>query len=240
MCIYLKLSAASAQAKGGARCHGVFQARISGRCETDRSSGLRPGVSKAMAFRMKYRTTTDAGQIKRRLPLLTLSVHPENRGGVNPQGDDAKQLATRLAKAGFSQEEADHQGVCVQEPPADAVAACSHGQPEVAVGYAQYNQQHCQGSDVLSACFGPDASANHGLLSHNHLLLVLLSWLNGAEWDLDEEERQVLATGTDGRLDLEAAVAVKNLQELRKTCRGACWWKSCAGKPLWKSLGLVP
>ena len=110
---------------------------------------LDQGVSKAMAFRMKYRTTTDAGQIKRRLPLLTLSVHPENRGGVYPQGDDVKQLAIRLAKAGFSQEEADHQGVCVQEPPADAVAACSHGQPAVAVGYTQYNQQHCQGPDVF-------------------------------------------------------------------------------------------
>ena len=89
----------------------------------------------------------------------------------------------------------------------------------VAVRYTQYNQQHCQGSDVLSACFGKDASASHGLLSHNHLLLVLLSWLNGAEWKLTEEERQVLATGTDGRLDVEAAVAVKNLQELHKTCR---------------------
>ena len=92
-----------------------------------------------MALRVKYRTTTEAGQIKRRLPLLTLSVHPENRGGVYPQGDDVKQLAIRLAKAGFSQEEADHQGVCVQKPAAAAVA----------VGYTQYNQQHCQGSDVF-------------------------------------------------------------------------------------------
>ena len=48
---------------------------------------------------------------------------------------------------------------------------------------------------------------------------MLLSWLNGAEWKLTEEERQVLATGTDGRLDVEAAVKVKNLQELHKTCR---------------------
>ena len=48
---------------------------------------------------------------------------------------------------------------------------------------------------------------------------MLLSWLNGAEWKLTEEERQVLATGTDGRLDVEAAVAVKNLQELHNTCR---------------------
>ena len=98
-------------------------------------------MSKAMALRKQYRNTIDAGQLKRRLPLLTLSVHPENRGGVYPQGDDVKQLAIRLAKAGFSQEEADHQGVCVQEPPAT----------EVAVRYTQYNQQHCQGSDVLSA-----------------------------------------------------------------------------------------
>ena len=97
----------------------------------------------------------------------------------------------------------------MQKPPAAAVA----------VGYTQYNQQHCQGSDVLSACFGPDASVSYGLLSHNHLLLVLLSWLNGAEWKLTEEERQVLATGTDGRLDVEAAVAVKDLQELHKPCR---------------------
>ena len=75
--------------------------------------------------------------------LLPLCVHPDHRGGVYPQGDDVKQLAIRLAKAGFSQEEADHQGVCVQEP-LDA---------SVAVSYAQYTQQHCQGSDVLSVCF---------------------------------------------------------------------------------------
>ena len=123
-----------------------------------------------MALRVKYRTTTDAGQIKRRLFLLTLSVHPENRGGVYPQGDDVKQLAIRVAKAGFSQEEADHQGACVQEPPAAAVAAGSDGKPAVAVGYAQYNQQQCQGSDVLSKWFGPDALASHGMLSHSHLL----------------------------------------------------------------------
>ena len=71
-----------------------------------------------MALRMEHRITTAAGQIKRRLPLLTLSVHPENRGGVYPQGDDVKQLAIRLAKAGFSQEEADHQGsVCKSHLP---------------------------------------------------------------------------------------------------------------------------
>ena len=98
--------------EGGGRacCHVVFQVR---------SSGLRPGgVSKAMASRIKYRTKIDAGQIKRRSPSPMLSVHPENRGGVYPQGDDVKQLAIRLAKGGFSQEEVDHQGsVCKSHLP---------------------------------------------------------------------------------------------------------------------------
>ena len=69
---------------------------------------------------------------------------------------------------------------------------------------------------------------------------MLLSWLNGAEWKLTEEERQVLATGTDGRLDVEAAVAVKNLQELHKTCREGLLVEVLHWKSLWKSLGLVP
>ena len=92
-----------------------------------------------MALRMEHRITTAAGQIKRRLPLLTLSVHPENRGGVYPQGDDVKQLAIRLAKAGFSQEEADHQGsVCK-----------SHLPPQLRQGTQLRNSTHSTTYDVV-------------------------------------------------------------------------------------------
>ena len=173
------------------------------------------GMMRAMALRVKYRVETEPGRAKRRMAIIRLCCHPENRGGMYPQGDVVKQLAIRIAKQGFNQEEADHQGVCVQEPPAAEVAT-----PAVAETFIQYNQSKCRGSEVLAACFGFDASAaSLGMLSHNHLLLVLLCWLNGAEWKLTEEERQILAVGVDGRLDLQAAVAVDNLKELHKTCQ---------------------
>ena len=38
-------------------------------------------VRQAMAWRVKYRVVTESGQIKRRLPLQLLGVHPKNRGG---------------------------------------------------------------------------------------------------------------------------------------------------------------
>ena len=169
------------------------------------------GTMKAMAMRVKYRLKTEQGRFKRRMAIIRLCSHPENRGGQYPQGEVVKQLGIRLAKEGFNQEEADHQGVCVQEPPADATAVA-------ATSYLEYNKSRCQGSDVLSSCFGFDAVASFGMLSHNHLLLLLLCWQNGAQWTLTEEEKQILAVGVDGRLDLQAAVAVPNLMQLCDSC----------------------
>ena len=76
-------------------------------------------VRKAMALRVKYRVPTGCGDAKRRLAIKILGVHPNNRGGVYPQGDVAKGLAVKLAEKGFVQEVADHMGVCVQQPPPD-------------------------------------------------------------------------------------------------------------------------
>ena len=132
------------------------------------------------------------------MALIRLCSHPENRGGQYAQGEVVKQLGIRLAKEGFNQEEADHQGVCVQEPPAGEVAAAD-ATAVAATSYLEYNKSRCQGSDVLSSCFGFDAVASFGMLSHNHLLLLLLCWLNGAQWTLTEEERKILAIGVDGR-----------------------------------------
>ena len=69
-------------------------------------------VRKAMAWRVKYRVVTESGHQRRKLPLQLLGVHPENRGGVYPQGDVVKTLGIRLAGLGYKQEEADHQGGC--------------------------------------------------------------------------------------------------------------------------------
>ena len=123
-------------------------------------------VRQAMAWRVKYRVVTEAGQIKRRLPLQLLGVHPQNRGGVYPQGDVVKTLGIRLAGLGYNQEEADHQGAAVQEPPDSSLAE----------SYGQYNRRKCLGQPLLESCFGVESNVAFGMLSHNHLLLLLLCW----------------------------------------------------------------
>ena len=168
-------------------------------------------VKRAIAFRVKYRLSSNTGHMKRRLALNLLGVHPQNRGGVYPQGDVVKNLGIMFARTGFSQEEADHQGVCVQEPPQDGSA--------VAESYAEYNRSNCRGQQALEKCFGSDSIVSYGMLSHNHLLLVLLCWANNAEWELDDSERDLLKVQADGQLNLDSAVAVENLTELVSSCR---------------------
>ena len=169
-------------------------------------------VVKAMALRVKYRLKTDLGALKRRLPLTVLGVHPENRGSVYPGADVVRGLGIQLARKGFSQEEADHQGVCVQEPPANTPAVA--GQE----CYADYNLRCCKGQPFLDKCFGNQSHVAYGMLSHNHLLLVLLCWKHGANWDLDDELRKIFPVDPLGRLDLSAAVAVETLMQLHQTC----------------------
>ena len=168
-------------------------------------------VIKAMALRVKYRLTTDLGARKRRLPLTVLGVHPENRDSVYPAADVVRGLGIELARKGFSQEEADHQGVCVQEPPLNTSA--------VAETYGAYNLRSCKGQPFLEKCFGDQSHVAYGMLSHNHLLLVLLCWKHAAIWDLDDESRKLLPVDALGRLDLHAAVAVENLIQLHTTCK---------------------
>ena len=42
-----------------------------------------------------------------------------NRGGVYPQSDTVQNLGVKILEAGFSMEEANHEGVVVQEVPAE-------------------------------------------------------------------------------------------------------------------------
>ena len=93
-------------------------------------------------------TKSESGQMKRRLPLNTLGVHPENRGGVYCQQDVVKTLGIKLAKKGFAQEEADHIGVCVAEPSSEA---------------GSFTQV------AVQKCCPAEADVRFGLLSHNHL-----------------------------------------------------------------------
>ena len=96
-----------------------------------------------------------------------------------PNGDRVKGLGLDLLKEGICEDEADHEGVCVEEVP-------SHEQknyPAVAgtpyVTYRDYNMANSAEPRLL-ACFRDTDDIMYGTLSHSHLLLVLRSFLHGA------------------------------------------------------------
>ena len=70
-------------------------------------------IRKAMAFRVKCRIV-EFGQMKRRLLILDLGVHPDNRGGLYPNEERIKQLSNRFLEKGTDEEEANHNGVVVE------------------------------------------------------------------------------------------------------------------------------
>ena len=124
-----------------------------------------------------------------------------------------KTLGIRLAGLGYSQEEADHQGVAVEQPPKE-----HNPDSAVAESYAEYNRRKCLGQPLLKSCFGVESNVAFGMLSHNHLLLLLLCWANSAKWELNEREQGILgkALNAEGRLDVDTAVAADgNFAELK-------------------------
>ena len=72
-------------------------------------------VRRALLLRAKYRVQAD----KRMSPLGILGVHPFNRAGVFPMDDTVMSLGLSILLSGFSVDEAHHEGVCVQEVPAE-------------------------------------------------------------------------------------------------------------------------
>ena len=101
---------------------------------------------------------TDTGQVKRRIALKMCGVHYDNRGGVFPVADTVKGLACKLAIKGFSAEEADHQGACVQAPPAAAVAAASETATSPRQSFTEYNLSKVAGHPTVQCCF--DSTTN--------------------------------------------------------------------------------
>ena len=49
---------------------------------------------------------------KFRIPVAMLAPHTHNRGGQYPQDERVRELAVQIIVAGFTQAEADHEGVC--------------------------------------------------------------------------------------------------------------------------------
>ena len=130
-------------------------------------------IRESMALRVMYRVLAAGGKIKHVLPLLLLCVNPQNRAGVYPQPDRVQNLGISIHEDGEDDSEANHNGVCVEEVPADK-------REKKHVTMLEHNVKKVAGT-CLQVCF-EQSRAIYGTLSHSHLLLILLSWLNGAEW----------------------------------------------------------
>ena len=63
--------------------------------------------------------------------------------------------------------------------------------------YADYNMRQWD-HQYLHKCFSTHQETVFGTLSHSHLLLVLLSWANGAEWTLEDEPNLSKLLNPDG------------------------------------------
>ena len=91
----------------------------------------------------------------------------------------------------------------------------------------------------MGKCFPVDAQVSYGMLSHNHLLLVLLCWVMNVVWNLSKEECRICGVHDDGRLDLELAVGVKNLTEMIKCCLEGLWVEVLSCKIVTEEPGVV-
>ena len=133
-------------------------------------------IRQAMAYRVKY--MIEGG--KRLMGLSLLGVPPQNRGGVYPSPETTHNLGLKLLKTGFSVDEANHEGVCVQEIPAGN-RSCDHsGSSDPDHTYKAFNLKGCNNLR-LQASFPKTSDTLYGTLSHSHLLLCLLSMKNGAK-----------------------------------------------------------
>ena len=158
-------------------------------------------IRQAMAYRVKYRITDTANPC--RIQTSQMGVHNCNRAGVYPQFDRVRGLGNDLLDWGFSAEEADHVGVCVQEVPASELAKLAvAGAYET---YTSYNLSKCNGTQ-LEGCFKEEEHISYGTLSHSHLLLVLRSMISGARWDLKDGEDKPKCC-KNGKLDIDAVAA---------------------------------
>ena len=172
-------------------------------------------IVQAMAWRVKYRRTGEDGNVKRRWSIWHMGVHQGNRGGVYPQQDDVRGLGKRLVELGYSQDEADHQGVCVEEVPAEHRSR-GEGKPPLE-SITEFNRTRCLGQEYLMDAFGEHTLLQVGLLSHSHLMLVLRCWQRKAKWNLQGERGEPLFSTPDGRLDVAAALASANMSEMKRS-----------------------
>ena len=112
-----------------------------------------------------------------------------------------------IMATGFNGSEADHEGVCVEEVPFRERSSANgrrRGLPETS--YAEYNLLQCD-HQFMVKCFSRTNDSMYGTLSHSHLLLVLLAWLMGADWKVEDEPNMCNLLNPDGSFSSAAVAA---------------------------------
>ena len=129
-------------------------------------------VRRATPLRAKYRIQRE----KVPCPLSVLGAHPLNRAGVYPMDETVVNLGGTILLGGFSAEEANHEGVCVQELPAQEQMQKPNYET-----YEAYNTSKCAAVAACQTCFTKTHGVTRGTLSHSHLLLILKAMSTGAK-----------------------------------------------------------
>ena len=165
-------------------------------------------VKEAMAYRVKYRVE-DSKRAKRAINIELLCVHKDNRGGQYPTATTVENLGIAIFQDGFNRSDANHEGVCVQEVPEGRHRTSSHGVKWKTS--REVNFEKTRGT-ALEACFPSDCNAAYGTLSHSHLVLTLLCWLNGLKWPIPRQpphkDKWSSVLTPDGHLNKDAVASV--------------------------------
>ena len=196
--------------------HASFVKRAAVAMATKLSDEEIGAIRRAMAYRVKYRVEVGkfglkspesesavAGRtFKKRFHINIMGVHPRNRGGVYPNDSRCKGLGKKIALWGADQEEADHNGVCVEEIPA-AEREKHKDLLKNLPTYQEWNVTNSSKCEMLRDCFA-GSMVQVATLSHGHLLLILLCWAVGAKWDMRDDEGNPLYCDEQGNLLLSA------------------------------------
>jgi len=120
------------------------------------------------------------------MPLQCLGIHQKNRSGVFPQFQRCQSLMLKIFSGGFSKETAWHQGVCVEEIPAEH-------QPPGYVNLHDWNKDRCSRHMALAGFLRNPDHVTHGTLSRSHLTLILKLLKNQQrEWPWPEKYKELI------------------------------------------------
>jgi hypothetical protein len=157
-------------------------------------------IRQAMAYKVKYRKHDGQKII---IPIRLLGCHPLNRGGIYPQSERCQKLCSDVVSWGYDREDAEHNGVCVEEIPTTERRFNPMRPSEEYETYLAWNKKNTM-SDSLKKCF-EEGDVSFGLLAHSHLLVIQLCILTGAQWDVcNEDQDRPAYCDADGCLSLSA------------------------------------